>query len=381
MTIKNKLLIFNFIIIILLMTNIAVSFFNIYTYSLFLCICFISLRLLIGWEKDNSRYKKDSIMIIAIYGIFYNIFVYLIGLFLGFLKSPYSTKLIGIIKNIIPVILIILFSELIRYLLVKKGRTNKFILFLTVFVMTLIDIELIIKVFNFNIGTDIVKFTLVYLCTSLSKNVFLTYLTYHVGYKPSLIYRLIFEIPIYLLPISPDLGIYVDTIFKIILPLILTYILYKLFIINKHENIIETSRKKLFARINLAAFTGLMLIVVGLTCGWFKYYTLVVGSGSMTPNINTGDIVITEKLNEKQISNLKIGDILVYKHEDKVIIHRIIDIDKRNNKLIFYTKGDNNKNNDEYPIDISSIIGTVKFKIRYLGGPTIWLNEMVEKMS
>jgi len=379
MTGKNKLLIFNIGMTLILILNTVFKFFNFYTYPLFLFVSFLSLRFIVGWEKDNYRYKKDSIMIIIIYGIFYTLFIYFIGLFLGFLKSPYNLSFIGIMKNMIPTILTIVFAELIRYQLVKKGRRYKLILVLTVFLMTFIDLALIIRIFDFGVGTDIVKFILVYLCTSLSKNVFLTYLTGKVGYKSSVVYRLLFEIPIYLLPITPDLGIYMDTIFKIVLPIVLTFTIYKLFQNKNLENNIDTPRKKIIKRTSLVVFALLMLTIVGLTCGWFKYYTMVIGSPSMTPIINKGDIAVTEKLNQEEISKLEIGDILVFNYRDKIVMHRIIEIDRSNNKIVFYTKGDFNEAADGYPIEVDDVIGTTKFRIKFLGYPTVWLNETIEK--
>ena len=95
----------------------------------------------------------------------------------------------------------------------------------------------------------------------------------------------------------------------------------------------------------------------------------------MKPNINIGDIVI---INQKYDHNkLKIDDIIAYEYENKIIIHRLVKIEKvTENEYYYYTKGDANNAIDNYIIHDNMIKGIVKQKIPYLGYPTIWLNEI-----
>ena len=52
------------------------------------------------------------------------------------------------------------------------------------------------------------------------KNMLLGYLTYEVGYKPCLIYRLLLEIYVYLVPYLPNFGDYLTSMFGVCLPLV-----------------------------------------------------------------------------------------------------------------------------------------------------------------
>ena len=54
--------------------------------------------------------------------------------------------------------------------------------------------------------------------------------------------------------------------------------------------------------------------------------------------------------------------------------YAIADNDKE--KIYIYTKGDANKNIDNYIVEKRYVIGNVKFKIPYIGLPTVWLNEL-----
>ena len=117
--------------------------------------------------------------------------------------------------------------------------------------------------------------------------------------------------------------------------------------------------------------------MISLTSGIFKFYALAIGSESMEPRINKGDVVIVEKLNESEIKKLKEGEVLVYKHNDMVIIHRIVRVKEYNGAVYFNTKGDNNNEEDSWTIDEALVIGRATLKIPYLGVPTVWLNEKV----
>ena len=55
-----------------------------------------------------------------------------------------------------------------------------------------------------------------------------------------------------------------------------------------------------------------------------------------------------------------IGDIIVYNKNFKYIVaHRVIDILKTSNRIIFFTKGDNNFCSDDYVVFDSEILGIV----------------------
>ena len=117
--------------------------------------------------------------------------------------------------------------------------------------------------------------------------------------------------------------------------------------------------------------------MISLTSGIFKFYVLAIGSESMEPRINKGDVVVVEKLNEKEIRKLKEGEVLVYKHNDMVVVHRIVKIIHNDDNYYFRTKGDNNSSEDMWTIDERAVIGEAVLKIPYIGIPTVWLSERV----
>ena len=105
---------------------------------------------------------------------------------------------------------------------------------------------------------------------------------------------------------------------------------------------------------------------------------MAIGSQSMYPNISKGDVVIIDQFkNEERCKDVVVGEVLVFKHNNIIIVHRVTDIKERNGRLIFNTKGDNNNSADVYDIDQSQVVGVAKFKIPLIGMPSVWLSETV----
>lgn len=90
-----------------------------------------------------------------------------------------------------------------------------------------------------------------------------------------------------------------------------------------------------------------------------NYKILLVQSGSMSPRIQTGDLVVV-----KPSFKYKKGDIITFLSKNKInITHRIVDI--KNNQIT--TKGDANEVNDQDFIESNQILGKVFYIIPHFG--------------
>lgn len=85
----------------------------------------------------------------------------------------------------------------------------------------------------------------------------------------------------------------------------------------------------------------------------FGYSLFSTETGSMSPTIEKGDVVIV-KLGQQVQEN----DIITYKNNNSFITHRIIEMDGES----IIAKGDNNNTQDE-PITKEAIVGKVTFII------------------
>jgi signal peptidase len=116
-----------------------------------------------------------------------------------------------------------------------------------------------------------------------------------------------------------------------------------------------------------------------------------VTSGSMTPSIKQGDLLVVQGVNT---SSLRVGDIIVYCSTDTAlkdckIVHRIIQITLENGQPVgFITKGDNNLVADNvfgfepsYGIPPSHVLGKVVFVVPLLGFLVIFLKQPIGFVS
>lgn len=96
----------------------------------------------------------------------------------------------------------------------------------------------------------------------------------------------------------------------------------------------------------------------------FGYKAYRITTDSMSPSINTGDVIIVKKVQEEK---LQAGDVITFKQQDKVITHRITHIDEQDGKKQYTTKGDNNNLEDNEKIEYSEIEGENVLTIPKLG--------------
>ena len=176
----------------------------------------------------------------------------------------------------------------------------------------------------------------------------------------------------YFIPITPDIYIFLESVFKLILPYIMYVIVESFF--GKKDEMISTKHQRRDTIILIISIIIVVLIIMLVSCK-FKFGALVIGSGSMTGTINKGDIIIYEKYDEEQ--EIKVGDIIVFNNDDTKIIHRIIDKKTIGGKPIYHTQGDANLTRDEGYRVYDDIVGQVKLRIPYIGYFTLWINGLI----
>ena len=364
---EKKILTVEIILILTFIFNIFVlKNSNQYLIATVLAIALALLYLMVGFEKDNLKLKRDLLMTTLIYVISYYILTYILGIFFEFLRSPYSLSLVTFLRNVTPVLVFIFAKELLRYEISTKGERNGLLILLSIVLFILVDTSTVLYKYDLTNVSDLVKFLEVSFFPLAAENVMLTYLVMKGGYTSAITYQVVMKMPIYVVPIVPNINTYIDVIFRIVFPLLLLHSLYGEVSGNK-ERQLEKARSNHLV---------ILVVTVYLTSGLFTYYAVTIGSGSMIPNLGVGDIVIVRKT--KDYESLEVGDILVYNKETKVVVHRITEKNKVDNEYVFRTKGDANDAEDWYDIYEEDIIGTVKAKVKYLGYPTIWVNKLVK---
>lgn len=94
----------------------------------------------------------------------------------------------------------------------------------------------------------------------------------------------------------------------------------------------------------------------------FGKKAFIIVSGSMIPTIEIGDIVVIDNT-----TDVKENDVIAFRRNTTVIVHRIIDEMNVNGKVMYQTKGDNNNIADLELVEVEDIEGVYQAKIPYIG--------------
>jgi len=350
---------------------------NFMKYSSLISASFFMILLLLayfflGFRKDKSTYDSKNITrSVLFYLIFTFLATYGLGFIVGFLRNAYSRDFVILLDNIIAPILIIIFVELFRYIVIWANKDNK--LFIVIYTILLILFELFISVRSFSLGSLEEYFSLIatMVLPIIIKNSVLSYLCYHIGYKVPIIYRIAMDISVFIVPVIPDLGDYFNSLILISLPVII-YISAFSFIDERKKKIEFLFEEDKFSIWDIPVVL-FIAILAALVSGFFPLYMIGVGSASMSPSINKGDAVIIRKVNKD--TNIKKGDIIAFRYNKKTIIHRVNDVSVISNEKVYYTKGDANNSIDTDTVKRKQIKGIVQFRVPYIAYPTVWLSE------
>lgn len=363
----------------LLLLNIFIK--NILTEYLLIILLGIILGIsvfLVGFEHNRLQDRNTVLRFVSIYTVSFLVLIYGIGLFTGFLKTAYSFSPLNILKNTTPVILLILVGEVLRYNLCRKGENNKLVLISVIVLFCLVDISASIHLYDIRSVSGLLGMSTVILIPSIFKNLLLNDLALRFGYIPGIIYSLIMGLYSYLIPIVPNLNDYMTSTVMFLIPLALKVLVDKRFSTEEEEE--EDLRDK---RIPNKVFNGVLIacmaILIALFSNLFPYWIAAVGSGSMEPTINIGDAIVVDKTVQDHLDRLSVGDVLVFKIKDTIYTHRIIELRETNGNYAITTQGDREGQAiDTWVVTNKDVIGIVKFKINYVGWPTVWLSRIVE---
>lgn len=369
----KKLLIFQLILLVIFIFNSFVSsILTKYNQIIFLIIILIIFKFMFGFEKDRHRYIKDLILETVIFLLTYFIIFYLSGIIIGFAKTTNYYTLSGFTDFIIPLVLSIILKEYLRYMMLTKSEYCKLLNVTTVILFIIFDVSNAIFYNSFSNNYDSFMFISLTLLPAIGNNIVCSYISRSSGYKPVILYLLCINLYQYLLPIIPNPNEYLLSVINLLVPFSYGFSIYRFYGRVKDEDILRDYNKK---KINsLIPALIISIIAVYFTSGYFKYYMVAIASGSMTPNINKGDVVIIEKTNKYE--EIEVGQVMAYKYNNVIVVHRVIRKINDNGNYYFYTKGDNNQDEDNYPIKEDMVIGVVDVKIPYIGIPTVWLNSL-----
>ncbi len=114
--------------------------------------------------------------------------------------------------------------------------------------------------------------------------------------------------------------------------------------------------------IAVIAIMGLYILTSNFPMS-FGFRSYLVQSGSMEPTIMTGDIVVIQSQSEYRKNDV----ITFHDKENRVVTHRIANMETKDGTQMITTKGDANRSDDFDTIAPDQIIGKVTLTIPKLG--------------
>ena len=330
---------------------------------------------LLGFRKNKPNFLSRNVFkVVLMYVLIAFVGMYGVGFMIGFLKNGYSRSLLTLFDNILSPLLIIIFIELFRYVVIWANKDKKMFIYLFTAVIILFEIAISVKTIPLNDPAALFKVMATTIIPITIKNIMLSYLTDNVGYKPSLLYRLVMDLYLFIVPLVPDLGDYLNSMILISLPVVI-YIGTFTIIDEREDKDVNIIEKSNFGWSDVPLTVGL-IILAALVSGFFPHYMMGVGSQSMTPAVNKGDAVILKKIKTSQ--TLDKGQIIAYTKGKKIIIHRIVEVTKSKGDVVYVTKGDANNEKDSQVVHKKQVKGVVKLRIPFIAYPTVWLSEYME---
>lgn len=336
----------------------------------------ILILTIIRYRKPTSRRTSDIIFVVLGMGSVMLGIIYLIGFYNGF-NISYSV----IYKNYIDTstwvmtFAIVFITEIIRYLIASvdaKQKKYKFLNFIMLLNFVLIDISIATKTYDLTSFSQLYEFVGLVVIQSLAKNILLNYLSRKYGYVPCLLYRLLMDLYIYFLPVTPKLNTFIEAVLFLIFPYLI-YVVVKDLTEKKKK---EPARKNvMLERLSTTVLTAIFAILVVLVSREFEYAMVAIGSESMQGEINKGDAVIYKRYSTTD--ELKVGDVIVFTKSNMMIVHRIVEIyPLDDDEYAYQTKGDANTSVDNWVVTQGEIVGTVKQRVLWIAWPSVLLNEL-----
>lgn len=101
----------------------------------------------------------------------------------------------------------------------------------------------------------------------------------------------------------------------------------------------------------------------------FGYQVKTVLSGSMEPTFMTGSVIAVKPLNQEESKSLAKDDIITFQTADDMLItHRVMDVVKSGDQVMYETKGDNNNAPDLDLVLSDNVRGQyANFTVPYIG--------------
>ena len=269
--------------------------------------------------------------------------------------------------------MIIITTEIIRRVLLAQGdKIASAVCYLLCALADIIATSVYVSISTF---TSFINTVGLAVFPAMSANLLYCYIAKRFGALPNILYRIVFTLYPYILPAVPAIDESLLSVIRIILPIFVYLFIASLF---EEKRRYALGKKTRFAFVIPTVAIILMISVVMLISCQFRYGAIIVGSDSMTGELNKGDAVIYEQYDGDVITE---GEVILFDKDGTTVIHRVVKVERINGVVRYYTKGDANEDIDAGYITSSDIVGTTVARVMFVGYPTLWLRSLVNKLT
>ncbi len=293
------------------------------------------------------------------------------GLFFGFGENPNMINIQTFFIFLIYITTPIIGMEISRTYLIKKTTPHRRNIALVIAIVALIYMFVQLKTteiltLNFSDPTIILEFIGKNIIPLFAVSLFASYLAYYGGAIAPILYLSIVKGFQMYSPILPDLDWVLKAFIQVIVPTIGFLIIQSsVQEINFPRRINRRLAKRKDPMLGWLVIAVVALLIILFSFGYFGAKPTVISSGSMQPALETGDMVLIEHVELKDIEK---GDIIQYEMGPIPTVHRVKDIKtEENGEIFFITQGDANRKPDVEPVKPEQIQGKVVFNIPKIG--------------
>jgi len=256
-----------------------------------------------------------------------------------------------------------LFSEILRYRLIKDVSINKRTLLIALVTVVFIFVQI-------NAPVTLAAFFTV-IAPVIVLNITLSYIAKDGTLGALLLLRGVVVLTPVLIPVLPAVPSEIWALFLQLL-LFVIMLLYRMFIQEFDKKRREAKEALWHRYLPVAAVVGVLVL---FSMGRFPVFPSIVLTESMTGSLNRGSIALINST----FDEIREGDIIQFRAENNLlVVHRVVEIHADIvGEYYFITKGDANDRPDANPVRMEQITGVVFGSLRHIGMVRVWINQML----
>ncbi len=342
--------------------------------AMWAALAYVVLRLPRQQPVARRRQRSSLIQLALLVGVFHVAVLVICGLFSGFGRSPYSFTPTGILTNIVYVGAMLAGIELSRAWLINRFSKRHAVLIIVgaTLLFTFINLSAT-RLLGLGANIESVRYLGNTVFPLIAASLLASYLAYLAGWRAALAYRGVVEAFWWFCPVLPDLSWAFTALVGTAVPII-GMVLVNSFYTSDPSAALPRARRQEGALGGWLATGIVAVLIIWFGVGLFPVQPVLVGSGSMRPALDVGDVAIIARISPSRIQP---GDVIQFRSvEHPAVLHRVIEVEEVDGRRYFVTKGDANENPDSEPVLADNVVGRQIYTIRDVGWISVAFKEL-----